>query len=829
MNPDAMRRFCMTVLVLLIVSFSSAAVQSSTKGVISCTPADESMTPANWNINDGACVRIDLGLLSPGDILSFDIQSDNEIDILMFDATSISVYQNEQNYRQDSVWQEESVFEEFTGSGTWHWTAPSDRGETRWYIVIDNMAHPQDQGGGSQGGQIADVTLDIQSVTPSVFGIVDSIVRLETDSYSVVAGPLSLDAGTLVNMYATTMIGAPDSFIMTQTQVDLYTQGGAATTYITGTEMLLLTDERTMSWTVPDEYEGENLYIVLDNRAGPAGGGSGTGFVATTMVVSLTPILLPVISNSDSLSKINVGSEVFLDASNTPNRSNQILSNNFHWDIDGDGIDDLTGVNVTVSWDQPENISIRLRVVSEDGRSNSQYLEVEVADISPPEITLTNSEIIRKDFDDELLLTAGIRDNWAISTVEWLIDGVIVNSYNSQSWEDGKTFNFRFDPSFEAGNHIVTLRVTDSNGLTAKVDVNVDLYDSSPPIVPTATEEITVVIGTPHVFTPEAIDPESSFLNFTWDFDVENDGEDFDSDPTNDVDQIGNEVTYTFQSGGTYQVVCTVTNEEGISTQITYYVTVLSANEDTTSLFDPYIIVIVVLILVIISSLVFLVLTRRAANQRLEELIAEQAEVEKEVPRELSVEEQKAMFGGGSVMTQPSATASASPFGQYATGMAGNIESNSQVSDEEDVSEIDISELLNSPSPIVSTKISSPAADLLAEFSEDDAVSREEIVHFSHEDSESPSWDSEDLDVPTNEIEELPTPPPPIENQELIEEDIASEQESQIIEVNDRIVQKDCSDCNQRFEVTLPDDHDVVRTACPECGFIETVSLTDKS
>lgn len=826
-----MRRFCVMVLVLLIISFSSTVVQASTRGVISCTPADQSMTPANWNIDDGNCVRVDLGVLSPGDILSFDIQSDNEIDILMFDATSISVYQNEQNYRQNSVWQEESVFEEYTGSGSWHWTAPSDRGDTRWYIVIDNMAHPQDQGGGSQGGHIADVTLDIQSVSPSAFGIVDSIVRLETDSYSVVAGPLSLDSGTLVNMYATTMLGAPDSFIMTQAQVDLYTQGGAATTYIAGTEMLLLTDERTMSWTVSEEYEGQNLYIILDNRAGPAGGGSGTGFVATTMVVSLTPVLLPVISNSESLLQVNVGTEVILDASNTPNRSNQISANNFYWDIDGDGIDDLTGVNVNVYWDEPENISIRLRIVSEDGRSDSQYLEIEVADISPPEITLTNSEIIRKDFDDELLLTAGIRDNWAISSVEWLMDGIVVRSYNSQSWEDGETFNFRFNSTYEAGNHIVTLRVTDSSGLISEADVNVDLYDSSPPIVPAATEEISVVLGTPHVFTPEAIDPESPILNFSWDFDVETDGEDFDSDPTNDVDQIGDQVTYSFQSRGTYQVVCTITNEEGISTQITYYVTVLSADEDTTSLFDPYVIAIAAFLIIVICSLVFIVLTRRAANLRLEELLAEQAAAEEEAPRELSVEEQKAMYGGGgSVMTQSSATASASPFGQYVTGMAGTTESNPQSSVKEEVSEIDISELLNSPSPIVPTKISSPAADLLAEFSEDEAVSRDEVVNFSHDDNDELTdqpWNSEDLDISVNEIEDLPTPPPPTEKIESIEEENVTQEDSEIIEFSDRIVQKDCSDCNQRFEVTLPDDHDIVRTACPECGFIETVSLTD--
>ena len=41
-----------------------------------------------------------------------------------------------------------------------------------------------------------------------------------------------------------------------------------------------------------------------------------------------------------------------------------------------------------------------------------------------------------------------------------------------------------------------------------------------------------------------------------------------------------------------------------------------------------------------------------------------------------------------------------------------------------------------------------------------------------------------------------------------------------------RVVQQDCSQCQQRFEVTLPEGHDIARTACPSCGAIETVRLS---
>ena len=324
------------MMVLVLLTAAAPVIDAASKGVISCTPADLDMLPANWDIDDGACVRVDLGVLSPGDTLSFDVNTNTDVDLLLFSASSISVYQNEQNYRHETVWQGESVFESFTGEGTWHWTTPDDRGDTRWYLVLDNMAHPQDQGNGAQGGSLASVILDVEEVDSPIFGVVDTIVRLETGGHSVLAGPLMLDEGTQINFFATTMEGHPDIFLMTQSQLDLYQQGGTAATRIDETDMLLVSDERTLAWSVTSEYAGEDLFLVVDNRAGPSGGGAGTGYVATTVVMDLIPVLNPTITNSSTLSTIDVGAEVLLDASETPNLSNQIDSETgFQWDTNG--------------------------------------------------------------------------------------------------------------------------------------------------------------------------------------------------------------------------------------------------------------------------------------------------------------------------------------------------------------------------------------------------------------------------------------------------------------------------------------------------------------
>ncbi len=165
------------------------------------------MMPASWDVEDQSCVRLDLGELEPGETLSFDITSDGLIDILLFSVNSISVYQNEQAYRSDSIWESDSVFENFNGTGAWHWTVPDDREMTRWYLVLDNLAHPQDGGGGAQGIASASVSLDSGPVLAAPFTLADTIVRLDVGEHSILHGPFVVDAGTQARIDATTMEG----------------------------------------------------------------------------------------------------------------------------------------------------------------------------------------------------------------------------------------------------------------------------------------------------------------------------------------------------------------------------------------------------------------------------------------------------------------------------------------------------------------------------------------------------------------------------------------------------------------------------------------------
>ena len=841
-----MQRSSVALMVLLLLTSSAPAIDATGKGVISCTPADLDMVPASWDIDDGACVRIDLGVLSAGDTLSFDVSADTNVDILLFSASSISVYQNEQNYRLDSVWHSDSVFESFQGDGTWHWTAPDDRGDTRWYLVLDNMAHPQDQGEGAQAGSLATVVLDVQEVDSPVFGIVDTIVRLDSGGHSVLAGPLVLDEGTQVNIFVTTMQGAPDIFLVTGTQMEFYEQGTTANGMDdNNADMLLVLEERSISWSVNSDYSGQELYLVVDNRPGPPSGGAGTGFVATTVVMDLIPILQPTITNASDLATIDVGAEVILDASNTPNFSDQIdTENGFQWDTNGDGFYDFSGSTITVSWAEPAEISIGLRAVSQDGRSATVYLNTTIQDISPPDVSLSASDIIRKDFDDELLLTANIDDNWGIYSVEWLVDEAVIQNYSSWNWQDGKTFTFRFDSSYLAGNHDVTIRVTDNEGQVTERTAIIDLYDSTPPLVPQQTVETTAILGQPIQLTAEAIDAESPTLTYFWDLDIQTDANS-DGIMNNDMDASGSSITEIFQQKGTYEIVCTIVNEAGASTQVTYLVSVRSSSDDGSGLSPMMLGMAAVVLLIIIIAIIGMITWRRMSNARLEALLEEQAAAEEEKPRELSVEEQKAMYGAGSAtLDQPTSMSTTSQFGQYGTGMSGASDPQATISEDAAMGDSDLEALMSTPEPISESNQSSPASELLSQFSDDDSAVEEESVEFSHDELANVSEDvwSPDEDDEIEQEGSLPTPPAPEPEPEadslLDGEDLPvppapqSEDTSTLTtleedsEPKSRTVQQDCSQCEQRFEVTLPDGHDIARTACPSCGSIETIRLT---
>ena len=102
---------------LLMLPVQIQAAES--KATVTCIQDDISQGASVWSLTDQSCLRMSLGLLSPGTTVEFNVSTDAAVDLLLFSSTGVVVYQQEQNYRRADVWESSSVFEDFTGEGTW--------------------------------------------------------------------------------------------------------------------------------------------------------------------------------------------------------------------------------------------------------------------------------------------------------------------------------------------------------------------------------------------------------------------------------------------------------------------------------------------------------------------------------------------------------------------------------------------------------------------------------------------------------------------------------------------------------------------------------------
>ena len=172
-------------------------------------------------------------------------------------------------------------------------------------------------------------------------------------------------------------------------------------------------------------------------------------------------------------------------------------------------------------------------------------------------------------------------------------------------------------------------------------------------------------------------------------------------------------------------------------------------------------------------------------------------------PTEISVEDQKAMWGASGTVSTSSPSQS---FGAIGSGMSGSISPDSEAASI-DLSDEEFDELLSESS---TTKANNPADDLLSAFQDDDEEidTEESIVEYSF-----PEDDSGEVDT-ANEVN-------PAKVFEIVQEEPELESDKGL----DRTVRSECSSCGKMFEVDLPEGVDRARTACPHCGSIESIAL----
>ncbi|MDE0574070.1 MAG: PKD domain-containing protein [Candidatus Poseidoniales archaeon] len=546
--------FLVTLLVMSTLPLGAASEGRSTN----CDTTDMGSMPDPIMIGDQECEKIALGILAPGTIVEFDVTGDVNFDFLIFRNAALQVYANNQSYRSPTYWAEETVFEDMVGSARWHWTVPTDEGAKNWYVVLDNLDHPGDDDQGAQGGSMLQVNLDISFPSQSYWTIHDGLVNLGVNSHTklVDENSLILDEGTQISISAIPMAGDPDLFLLTENQRLSYLDGNPPEFRITGADLLQITSEDSVVWTVDSTYANQPLYLYADNEDGPTGGGDGSTEASFTVIVTLMPILDATIT-SDAATTLDVGETVTVSANSTPNLSNQVDTSSYEWDLDDDGTFELTQSWAEISWAAEGTFNVNLRINGVDSRTDTSSISIDVDDATVPTPIINGGNNIVRGFEESFTVTSSSLDNFGIDREEWYADELLVQSDSGT----GNSFTYSFS---SVGNHSVDLRVYDSANLTASLSIVVVIQDRTSPELDLITGPKDVMAGEENTWRLNATDPNSPGLTWSWDFDRSVDI-DQDGDTTNDAQATGDLVTWTFTKGGDYSITCTVTNEQGLS------------------------------------------------------------------------------------------------------------------------------------------------------------------------------------------------------------------------------------------------------------------------
>ncbi len=768
---------------------------------LACPATDVASLPPTVGLQDQSCLQVSLGSLVPGSLLSIDASvTGSSADLLIFAANSIGTYLNDQSYRNSLIWEGDASVESLSGDAEWHWEVPTDRSETTWYLILDNLAHAGDGGEGGQGGSESNITLSVTFPTMSYWTLMDSLQVLSPGSHAALLGPdsLTLDTGTQISITALPLSGMGDLFILTESQKETYVMGGGGSFWVPGTQMLSISSATTQPWIVTSDLGGQPLYLFLDNEAGPTGGGDGSSELKITVAVTLLPVLTPTLSSNDDLQSVDVGESVGFNINSTPNLSNQVDFAQTEWDFDGDGFTDATGEAVTTSYSSPGNFNVQAMIHGPDGRNSSDVIPVVVADSTNPTASILGSDVWQRDVDANFTLTSTSSDNWQIVQEDWRVDGTLISSFTNGQSSFTNSIN-------STGNHTVELTVVDGANNVATSTVTVVIRDGTKPVVNDIVAASSSMQGDAVTFTISASDPESSSLHYTWDFDKEVDS-DSDGVTGNDAQATGTTVSWTFSSAKPTYVTCTVTNDANLSKTVQHLIDVEADPASASSSSSPFTSIVPILIILLIAALGgggWLAWNWRKKNLANEALALQQAAAEPEQP-EPEREDQISMYapagsqgyGGDSIASLAGA--------DYSQGTVSMDTLSAFVDDE--------------PAPVESKD---PVLDDLDFLRKREQKPESKVVETPVVTKESPEIEqgktakrSAGISLPGEAgINQATSSPTPTQTPSVVEPEPTPEPVVEDVTT----VKASCPACEQMFAVDMPHDIDEALVACPKC------------
>jgi len=604
-----MRCRIIAVLIVGILLAPSVMAQTSGRAGPNCLDRNIGSITNALKVDDGVCIKVNLGNLQPGDVYDVSVSIINDaIDLLFFEQNQILPYDAGQTYQSqfDPVVSTESAL----GDYSFHWKVPAAGTPKTWYMVLDNLAHDGDNGQGDQGGAQSQIGLTFEKIEESYWTPYHDILAVPSDSHTTLLSgdDLKLDAGTTIVLTAWALEGQGDVYLQTKAMNDLYTTGGIGQLFIADVELQSISNSDSDTWVVPQELEGEELIIIVDNTNNPVGGGIGDTDLRMSVRVELSPVITPII-NVD-MGETSLGIALNLNATNTPNRSNQIdtLSWDFdsEIDVDSDGVftndNDAQGFQVQGIWNTVGQKEVTLTATSQSSQIVTTNYSINVIDIQSPNAVVSSSaESFSGDWKTK------INQNTAFSCGDSTDDDKVSKCL----WEWGDIYSDTNDSISiswpNIGTYLVNLTVEDESGNSNTVTANVIVDDDSIPSLNNQTIEqlpSTCVEDESLRFSMSAIDAydQGYQLTYHWDLNPSIDS-DNNGNPNDDPDFVGSDVDIEFEDAGRKDIVVTVFDQSGNSDFHAFSINVASSS-DPTSVFG---IIIVVLFVIAITMAVAMI------------------------------------------------------------------------------------------------------------------------------------------------------------------------------------------------------------------------------
>jgi hypothetical protein len=579
------RKVTVVLVLMLCVSLAPLASSTSARAAPSCSSESATTFASQVPVDDGECVELSLGLLTPGDVYEITVLViDDALDVLVFDDAGLQPYLLGQSYR--SAYQQVPSTEFANGSYEFHWKVPLSISEKAWTIVVDNLAHDGDQGNGDQGGDLGRVSITITKLNDGQWTSFHDLVGIIPDGHLTLleGDDLRLEEGTAVSVTAWSLEGAGDVYLQTESMNANYL-AGQSNVALTGASLLGVDGTASFNWIVSAAFANQPLKLVVDNTNDPDGQGDGSTNLRITIRVELVPVMrASFVAENQS---VELDTLLNFDASSSPNNLQQIAQ--YVWDFDasvdsnndGDAINDVDAVGVSASnqWTTPGEKTVTLTVSGQLGFNRSQT-NITVLDVTNPVARITGSSSSsataipggwRIEHGETITLScATSTDNHQIAACSWSVDG---SPYGQQT-----TASFNWS---DIGSHDVGLIVLDPSGNSQSTSVQILVTDSTKPsldqpLIDALTNQAVEGEVTSFFVTASDGYDANTDLRFHWDLNSLVDS-DQNGNALDDPDYIGSRVDIIFESIGTNTVIVTVFDASNNSDSHTFSVIVSEA------------------------------------------------------------------------------------------------------------------------------------------------------------------------------------------------------------------------------------------------------------